>query len=100
MQATMEISGVTGTHGTRNGRGRSGSMRRRKITPAETSTNANNVPMFVKSTTSAMFANAANAATKTPVKIVPTYGVLYLGWTLASTGGSKPSRAIEKKMRG
>src|ERR1051325_1226572 len=99
-QATMEMRGVSGTQGTRNGRGRSGSMRRRKITPADTSTNANSVPMFVRSTTSAMLANAANAATNTPVRIVPTYGVLYFGWTLASTGGRRPSRAIEKKMRG
>src|SRR5471030_3042806 len=77
--ATMEMSGVSGTHGTRKGRTRSGSMRRRKITPAETSTNANSVPMLVRSTTSAMFANAANTATNTPVRMVPTYGVLYLG---------------------
>src|SRR6185437_16657521 len=43
---------------------------------------------------------AENAATNTPVRMVPTYGVLYLGWTFAITGGSSPSRAIEKKMRG
>src|SRR6185437_3168207 len=89
-----------GTHGTRNGRGRSGSRRRRKITPADTSTNANSVPMLVRSTTSEMFANAENVATNTPVRMVPTYGVLYFGCTFAITGGSSPSRAIEKKMRG
>src|SRR6185437_104921 len=99
-QAAIEMSGVSGTHGTRNGRGRSGSMRRRKITPADTSTNANNVPMFVRSTTSAMLANAANTATNIPVRIVPTYGVLYFGCTFARKGGNSPSRDIEKKMRG
>src|SRR5579884_3194601 len=96
----MEINGVTGTHGTRNGRGRLASVRRSTITPADTSTNANSVPMLVRSTTSAMLANAAKNATKMPVRIVPTYGVLYLGCTLARNGGSNPSRDIEKKMRG
>jgi hypothetical protein len=94
------MSGVMGTNGTRNGRGRSGSLRRSTITPADTSTKANNVPMLVRSTTSEMFANAENAATNTPVRMVPTYGVLYFGCTFAITGGSSPSRAIEKKMRG
>src|SRR6476619_5524016 len=99
-QATIEISGVIGTQGTRNGRGRAGSVRRNTITPAETNTNANSVPMFVRSTTSAMFANAAKNATNTPVRIVPMYGVRYLGCTFARNGGSNPSRDIEKKMRG
>ena len=36
----------------------------------------------------------------TPVTIVVTYGVPNFGCTLPNTGGSKPSRAIEKKMRG
>ena len=30
MHAAIEMSGVSGTHGTRNGRGRVGSMRRKK----------------------------------------------------------------------
>src|SRR3982751_5187166 len=100
MHATIEMIGVKGTPGTRNGRGRSGSVRLRKITPADTSTNANNVPIFVRSTTSAMFANAANVATKSPVRIVPTYGVRYFGCTFENALGSRPSRDIEKKMRG
>ena len=29
-----------------------------------------------------------------------TCGVRYFGWTLAAQAGSRPSRAIEKKMRG
>ena len=36
----------------------------------------------------------------TPVRIVVTCGVRYFGWTFAAHGGSRPSRAIEKKMRG
>src|SRR6185503_5955827 len=99
-QATIEMIGVQGTPGTRNGRGLPGSDRRRKITPADTSTNANKVPMFVRSTTSAMFANAANVPTNRPVRIVPTYGVRYFGCTLENAFGSSPSRDIEKKMRG
>src|SRR5687768_13266106 len=94
-QARIEMIGVYGTPGTLNGRGRSGSVRRRKITPADTNTNANRVPMFVRSTTSAMFANAANVATKSPVMIVPTYGVRYFGCTFENSGGRRPSRDIE-----
>src|SRR5688500_9773896 len=96
-QARIEMIGVSGTHGTRNGRGRSGSVFRRKITPADTNTNANSVPMFVRSTTSAMFANPANVATKRPVRIVPTYGVRYFGWTFENSGGRRPSRDIEDR---
>ncbi len=32
--------------------------------------------------------------------MVPTYGVLNRGCTLARNGGSRPSRAIDMKMRG
>ena len=35
-----------------------------------------------------------------PVRMVPTYGVLNFGCTLARNGGSSPSRAIDMKMRG
>src|SRR6185437_3498937 len=98
--AAIEMSGVIGTQGTRNGRGRSGSRRRSRTTPADTSTNANNVPICVRSTTSEMFAKAENVATNTPVRIVQKDDVVYLGCTFAMTGGSRPTRAIEKKMRG
>src|SRR5687768_11548480 len=99
-QATIEMIGVIGTQGTRNGRGRSGSDRRRKITAADTSTNAKSVPIFVRSTTSEILANAANVATKVPVMMVPTYGVRNFGWSFEKNFGSRPSRDIEKKMRG
>ena len=35
-----------------------------------------------------------------PVTIVVTCGVWKRGWTARKTGGSRPSRLIEKKMRG
>ena len=56
--------------------------------------------MLVRSTTSAMLANAAKTATKIPVRMVPTQGVLNRGCTRAMKGGRSPSRAIEKKIRG
>ena len=56
--------------------------------------------MLVRSTTSAMLANAAKTATKSPVMMVPMYGVLNRGCTRARNGGSSPSRDIDMKMRG
>src|SRR2546422_4131611 len=50
-----------------------------------------------RSTISSMLITAAKPPTITPVIIVVTCGVLNFGWTFANTGGSKPSRAIEKK---
>src|SRR6185437_3448429 len=50
-----------------------------KSTPPHTSTNANNVPMLVKSVTSVRFKNNAGIATKRPVTIVAKEGVLYFG---------------------
>ena len=38
--------GSSGTHGIRNGRGRSGRVRRSTMTPSETITNAISVPML------------------------------------------------------
>ena len=61
---------------------------------------ANRVPMFVKLTISSTVAKAAMPPTNTPVKIVVTCGVLNFGCTEAKTEGSKPSRAIEKKILG
>ena len=47
-----------------------------------------------------MLANAAKVATNRPVMMVPMYGVLKRGCTRARNGGSRPSRAIDMKMRG
>ena len=70
------------------------------MTPIATSTKANSVPMLVSSTASLMFMNADSPPTTTPVMIVVTCGVWYFGWIFAAHGGSRPSRAIEKKIRG
>ncbi len=42
---------------------------------------------------------AENTATKTPVAIVMTWGVWKRGWIFDSTGGSRPSRDMTKKIR-
>ena len=68
--------------------------------PRQTSTKAKRVPMLVRSTISSMLAKAATPPTATPVRIVVTCGVRKRGWTRANDCGSRPSRAIEKKMRG
>src|SRR6266498_1628444 len=67
--------------------------------PTATMTNANRVPMLVSSSTQPIGANAAETATKIPVMMVVMWGVLYLGWTLAAQGGSRPSRAMDMKIR-
>src|SRR2546430_219793 len=99
MQNAADTSGSAGTHGVRNGRGRSGSRRRSTTIPSATSTNANSVPMLVSSSTQPIGANAADTATNTPVMIVLMCGVLYLGCNRAAHGGSRPSRAIDMKIR-
>ena len=45
----MPSGATTQTNGTLNGRGRSGSLTRSTSTPAQTSANANSVPMLVRS---------------------------------------------------
>src|SRR5436190_20870146 len=64
------------TAGTRNGRGRSGSVYRSTSTPVLTSTKAKSVPMFVRSYVSAASPTSAHAATNTPVMIVVVHGTL------------------------
>ena len=93
--------GVSGTSGARNGRTRSGSLYRSTITPADTSTNANSVPMFVRSTTSAMLANAANDRHEQSREDGADVRRLEpRDAPRARNGGSSPSRAIDMKMRG
>src|SRR5882672_10814305 len=92
-------TGRSGIHGVLNGRDRYGSLCLRIITPAQTSTKANSVPMFVSSTILSSGENRAKKATKIPVQIVVTCGVRYFGWTRAKILGSSPSRDMEKKMR-
>ncbi len=48
-QAAIPSSATGQTSGTRNGRGRSGSVTRSTSTPTQTSAKAKSVPMFVRS---------------------------------------------------
>src|SRR5579875_3753779 len=68
-------------HGVRNGRGRSGFVRRMTITAVHTITKAMSVPMFTSSASSLSGKTAAAAATSTPVKIVARCGVRKRGCT-------------------
>src|SRR4051794_20938301 len=98
-QRTTEISGNHGTKGTRKARGRSGCLRRRKITPNETSTNANSVPMFDKSAASPMSTTPAGIPTAKHAIHVDQCGVLNFGWTLENNFGSRPSRDMAYQIR-
>jgi hypothetical protein len=70
-------------------------------TAAQTITNANRVPMFVRCKSASIGRNAVMAATKTPIRIVLIQGVRNLGWTLAKIPrGTSPSRAMARKTRG
>ena len=86
---------MSGTHGTRNGRGRSGCVLRIINTAAQTITNANSVPMLVMSPTTATGRNAPISAT-TPMKsIFDFHGVSHFGWISENNAHKRPSRDIE-----
>ena len=63
---TMEIKGNQGTSGTRNPRRRSGCVRRRMITPSETSTKAKSVPILERSAASLIAKIPAGMPTAKP----------------------------------
>src|SRR3954468_22355048 len=89
-QASAESTGTTGDPGTRKGRGRSGRVRRRTGTAADTSTNANRVPMLTRLASAPSGTNVAMASTRAAkVRVIRT-GVPVRGLTFATTGGSKP----------
>ena len=69
------------------------------MTPAETRTNANRVPMLTRFASSESGTTAASTATPTPVMIVIRYGVPNRGWTFAKGTGSRPSRDIANSTR-
>src|SRR5207244_10191089 len=60
---TTEISGNQGTKGTRNARGRSGCLRRRKITPRETRTKAKRDPILERTAASPISTKPAGIPT-------------------------------------
>ena len=98
-EPSMERIGSTGTHGTRNPRGRSGCVRRIISIAAETNTNAASVPMLVSSATTSIGVRPAMSATTIPMSRLDRYGVRNRGWTCENMLGRRPSRDIEKKMR-
>jgi len=74
-QNTIERPGSTGHHGTRNPRCRSGCVLRSTITPAETTMNANSVPIFDKSANVPISQIPAGIPTTRPAIHVLTCGV-------------------------
>src|SRR6202795_5007579 len=94
-----EINGNHGTNGTRKARGRSGCLRRRKMTPSDTKTNANRVPMLERSAASPMSTSPAGIPTAKQAIQVDQYGVLNLGCTAENNFGSKPSRDMAYQIR-
>ena len=95
----MPIEHQTYGIGTLNGRGMSGLVRRRIITPALTRMNAKRVPMLTISTIAPRGTSAATRAAKMPKPIVSLTGVPVRGLTSAHFSGTSPSRAIAKKIR-
>ena len=63
-------------------------------TPKQTSTNANKVPMLVKSVILEIDINMAGTPTKIPVMMVAKPGVPYVGCTSENFFGNKPSRLM------
>src|SRR5882672_632185 len=78
-EITIPRIGTSGTRGVRNGRGKSGLRRRRIHTPAQTMTNASNVPMLTISVSTLIGSEAASTATKMPTVRVEIQGVRNLG---------------------
>src|SRR3984893_10551856 len=94
-----EITGNHGTNGTRNERLRSGCLRRRKMTPSETSTNANNVPILERSAASPISTKPAGMPTAKQAIQVDQYGVLNFGCTAEKSLGKRPSRDMAYQIR-
>ena len=78
-QIMIPSIGTNGTSGVLKGRTIPGSLLRNIQIPAHTSTNANRVPIEVRSPATLPGTNAANKPTKTNRIILLLYGVLNLG---------------------
>ena len=96
---TTDRIGTSGTKGTRKPRGRSGCVLRRINTAMDTSTKANNVPMFERSASVPISKIPAGIPTKIPATHVATCGVLKRGCTLENAFGNNPSRDIANHTR-
>ena len=91
VQTRIPRMGTKGTNGVLNGLIRFGSVLRKINTPIQTNTNANNVPIDVRSPAILDGRNAANKPTNTKRIILLLYGVLNFGWSVEKTFGSNPS---------
>ena len=74
-------------------------MRRSTITPIDTSTKANSVPMLTSSASVFSGKKKVSAATATPVTSVVRYGVPKRSETAEKIGGSSRSRLMAKNTR-
>ena len=72
---------------------------RSTITPAETTTKANSVPMLDRSANVPMSQMPAGMPTANPAIQVLTCGVWCTGWTLEKSCGSSPSRDMANHTR-
>src|SRR5205814_6774331 len=88
---STETRGNQGTNGTRKARARLGCLRRRKMTPNETSTNANRVPILERSAASPISTSPAGIPTAKHAIQVDQGGVLNLGCTAEKSLGNRPS---------
>src|SRR4029453_14895445 len=89
-QAITARIGTSGTAGVRKARGRAGGGGRSTMTPIETSTKANRVPMLTTSARVVSGTKVAMRATTAPVMSEITQGVRKRGWTVVSPA-SAPS---------
>src|ERR1700758_4517085 len=98
-QRIIEIRGNHGTSGTLKIRLRSGWVRRRMITPRETSANAKSVPILERAAASLMGKIPDGIPTAKPAIQVDQWGVLNFGCTAEKNFGKSPSRDIAYQMR-
>src|SRR6185503_15659172 len=94
VQTMIPNIGTSGTNGVLNGLCKLGSFLRRIITPAQTSTKANRVPIEVRSPATVPGTNPANKPTNTNNTILLLYGVRNFGCRSQNILGSKPSDDI------
>src|SRR5918992_4557282 len=93
------IGAVNQMTGALKGRGKLGSRTRNTRMPIDTMTKAARVPIATKLPASRTVSRAETIATPMPVTIEVIQGVLNLGCTLATTGGSKPSLDMVQNTR-
>ncbi len=78
-QTMTPATGIKGTHGVLNGRGRSGWVLRSTMTPMQTITKANSVPMEVMWPSLEIGTKPAKMLTKTMKSRLDRHGVRHVG---------------------